>query len=325
MAFFKVQRPTTTSGKTQVNGKTLYVVEADDAATALATVSGQFEEDGSWADVTAVDITDFSAADFTGFRYVFKVGGAAGGDADLAEAEYIGVSTPDLDDVGAGIVAALNAAYTSAIAGAVADDGGSFTDETTEANNATIDDMTLLPAAIAENDAYYFGGVAPFNRLNQTISQVGTGTYTLTWQYWDGDSWEDLTSLTDGTTNWKTTGANSVDFARPSDWAASSIGGVGPLYWIRAVADDGTMTQQPLGSIATTQVAIASYSTPTVTLSPAADLHGDRQVSAVAYAPGGEEPIPQLIGTVVDGGVAAAVLTVVLEAQTAIPAIVAED
>ena len=325
MAFFKVQR-STASGKTGVNDKTLYIVEADDATTARSIVAAQYEDDGAWTDVTAVDLTTLSAADFEGFRYVVKVSGAAaGGSPDFISAEYIGVASDDLDAIGAGIVTALNAAYTSAVAGAVADDGGVFTDETTEANNATTGDMTLLPASAAQDDAYYFGGLVPFARLNLTISQVGTGTYTLAWEFWNGTAWTAVSNLTDNTTNWKTTGTNSVVFDRPTTWATTTIGGVGPMYFLRAVVDAGTVTQQPLGTIATTQITTASFSTPTVTVAPASASYGDRQVQAVAYSPGAEETVPELIGTITDGGSAAAALTVALDAQTAIPSVVAED
>jgi len=40
-------------------------------------------------------------------------------------------------------------ATDQALGGAVADDGGTQTDETTAANDATTDDMTLLPASPA--------------------------------------------------------------------------------------------------------------------------------------------------------------------------------
>lgn len=326
MAFFKVQRAQT-GGKVGVNSKTLYIVEADDATTARAVVAAQFEEDGAWTDVTAVDLTTLSATDFTGFRYVIKVSGdpAVAGDPDLVTAEYTGVSTNDLDAIGAGLVTALNAAYTAAMGGAVADDGGVFTDETLEARSAATGDMTLLPASAAQDDAYYFGSTRPFSRLNQTISQVGTGTYTLAWEFWNGTAWTALSNVTDNTTNWKTTGTNSVVFDRPTTWATTTVGGVGPLYWIRAVVDAGTVTQQPLGTSSTTQVAVASFSTPTVTVTQAAAMYGARQVTAEAFTPGAEEPVPALIGTITDGGSAGSATSVALDAQTAIPVIVAED
>ncbi len=87
----------------------------------------------------------------------------------------------------------------AALSGAIADDGGAQTDETTEANQATLNDMTLLPATPAENDAYYFGKSSQWDWLTLKMDTPGEGVWTIVWEYYDGDSWELLTGLSDET------------------------------------------------------------------------------------------------------------------------------
>ena len=90
-----------------------------------------------------------------------------------------------------------------ALAGGVADDGGAETDETTETNSAAANDMTLLPAAPAENDAYYFGfndKPAGFILNVGTAGEGGGGeNWDITWEYSKGsDAWDALAGVTDG-------------------------------------------------------------------------------------------------------------------------------
>lgn len=135
--------------------------------------------------------------------------------------------------------------------GAVADDGGVQTDETTEANNDTANDMTLLPAAPAVNDAYYFGGVYPFQQLTINIGTAGVkgaGAWTITWEYWNGSAWATV-SVTDGTSEFTVAGTSNVTFTPPVDWASTAVAGI-TAYWIRARVTAATLpiTTQPLGT-----------------------------------------------------------------------------
>jgi hypothetical protein len=125
---------------------------------------------------------------------------------------------------------------------------GTTTDQTTEANQATANDMNLMPAATTTSRSY-FGHEAPFSDLEINVSTIGVGTYTVTWEYWDGDSWEALT-VTDGTTHFKTIGLNSVTFTPPTDWASKDDLddlGIEDMFWIRAEYVSGTITTNPLG------------------------------------------------------------------------------
>lgn len=133
--------------------------------------------------------------------------------------------------------------------GAVADDGGVQTDETAGANNAAANDMTLLPAAPAAGDAYYFGYSGLWDWLRLNIGTAGGGTWTITWEYWNGAAWATLPDIVDGTSHFGKAGENEVSFTRPGDWAATDVGGIIGLYWIRArVSAFSSITTQPLGT-----------------------------------------------------------------------------
>jgi len=131
---------------------------------------------------------------------------------------------------------------------AIAEDGGSFTTQTTEATDSTEDDMTLLPATPSVDDAYYFGNSAAFDYLELDISTAGDGTWSITWEYWDGSSWTALDAVSDNTNAFRASGVNSVTWSAPSDWSARTVNGKSGLYWIRARVDSYTsITTQPLG------------------------------------------------------------------------------
>lgn len=132
---------------------------------------------------------------------------------------------------------------------AIADDGGAFTDETTPAKNATADDMTLLPAVPAVDDAYYFGRDHEFDSIRLDISTAGAGTWTITWEYWDGTSWDPLTMTEDETTGFTIGGTGLfVRWSIPGDWATTTVNSQGPFYYVRArVSAYTSITTQPLG------------------------------------------------------------------------------
>ena len=114
----------------------------------------------------------------------------------------------------------------TAITKAFLDDGGSFTNYTTNFNNDGINDVQLIPSAEVMNDAFYFGYAYKFNGLTLNIGTAGVGN-TIVWEYWNGSAWTsltvtDLTSgftvltnhihLTDDTTN-PVTSVNATDQA----------------------------------------------------------------------------------------------------------------
>ncbi len=136
------------------------------------------------------------------------------------------------------------------VLGAVADDGGSFTDETTAANNSSFADVTLLPVAPAAGDAYYFIMDNPGRIITLNIGQAGIGTWDLAWEYWDGSTYSEITGsdIDDRTNNFTTFGVNTVSFAMPIDWEKRTVEGIDG-YIIRArVATFTSLSTQPLAT-----------------------------------------------------------------------------
>jgi len=157
--------------------------------------------------------------------------------------------------------------------GALADDGGVKTTETTASNNSTANDMTLLPAVPVADDAYYFGASDIFDLLRINIGTAGAGTWAIAWEYWDGDSWEAVSGLSDGTSGFTVSGTQDVKFTLPSNWALKTESSLN-LYWLRArVSSYTSITTQPKGTQSWTQ--LRTY-----------DLHGKTTSSLTVYING---------------------------------------
>jgi uncharacterized phage protein gp47/JayE len=132
--------------------------------------------------------------------------------------------------------------------GAVLEDGGLTTDYTTEANDATDDDVELLPASPAEDDAFYVGAPYGFDSLTCGGSTAGVGTWAIVWEYFNGTEWAPLANVSDGTSGFTAAGENAVTFDHPRDWATTDVGGISDMFWVRARVDSFTsITTQPLG------------------------------------------------------------------------------
>lgn len=126
-------------------------------------------------------------------------------------------------------------AWDGTIGFAYLDDGGVFADDTVDANSAAANDVPLMPAAPALNDAFYFGeGFAtsgPFNALRITLGTAGVGG-TIAWEYYNGAVWAAL-AVTDGTNGFLTAGTNYVTWTIPADMGHVAVNGQ-DRYWVRA-------------------------------------------------------------------------------------------
>ena len=125
--------------------------------------------------------------------------------------------------------------------------GPTYSDQTIDANDVGANDWTIFPAGTTADYAA-IGYSQKFKKLVVNVGTVGTGTYTVTWQYWNGSIWTALSGVSDGTTAFKTSGTNNVTFTVPTDWTATSLNGSQSLFYIRALKDTGTVTQAPLGT-----------------------------------------------------------------------------
>lgn len=123
--------------------------------------------------------------------------------------------------------------------------GASFVDITDAANDSATGTAFPFPTGSGVNDACYFGSDRIFSLLKVNTGTAGIGTYTVTWEYWNGSAWAALTDVTDGTGNFKTTGLQTVDYAVPDDWATTAVNS-NTRFWVRARRDAGTSTTRPV-------------------------------------------------------------------------------
>ncbi len=133
---------------------------------------------------------------------------------------------------------------------AVADDGGVMTTETTAAINSTANDMHLLPAVPAVNDAFYFlfdpVAASGTHTLLLNITTAGVGTWTFAWEHWNGSAYVAVTGLTDNTVAFTASGYKTVLFTT-TNWASTTVNSIAG-YPLRArVATYSAVTTQPLG------------------------------------------------------------------------------
>ena len=166
----------------------------------------------------------------------------AGGDAPFritaidanASAAYYGVQMNGPD-----------ALYEDQVRNAKIDDGGVFTDDTIDFNQAT---GTVSPFPTPGlNDAWYVGHDEIFYEINLNVTTANTsGTYTTVFEYWNGSAWSGLTDVTDGTNSLRTTGTNTITYSKPDDWAKTSVNN-DSRYWVRSrISVVGTAGTDPI-------------------------------------------------------------------------------
>ena len=147
--------------------------------------------------------------------------------------------------------------------------GPTYTEDTTDANDAGANDMDLFPAASGVNpqvnDSYYIGSFSPCGGYRINVGTAGVkapGSYTLAYEYSQGSSnWAAHTNVTDGTVEFTIVGLNNVTFDVPVDWVLGTVFGIS-AYWTRFRI-----------SAATTPIGVRPLGTQVWTLStPAAHL-----------------------------------------------------
>ncbi len=133
--------------------------------------------------------------------------------------------------------------------------GGSFTSELTDWSDAGADDATMFDGDPEVNDANYFGFDTPTRILRLNIGTAGVGTWTITWEYYNG-AWTALSNVADGTTGFTVAGTNAVSYDMPTDWTTTSIDG-DTSYWIRGrISAFTSSSTDPLGTQAWYEVGV---------------------------------------------------------------------
>ncbi len=115
------------------------------------------------------------------------------------------------------------------------DNGGTFTSETTDANNTTSNDVQLC--GDTTNDALYLGMNYIFDMVRVNYGTACPGAHAGTWEYWNGSAWSSLTVL-DGTNGFESTASTyNISITIPSDWATTDPDAGGAVttsaYFIR--------------------------------------------------------------------------------------------
>lgn len=107
--------------------------------------------------------------------------------------------------------------------------GGSETDYTSDFNDSGADDVPYLRSSPSTGDAFYFAAgssesteaTSAFNEVDPDLTTTGSGTWTITWEYYakeyDSDDtliaegWRDIPNVSDGTNGFKQTGTITWD------------------------------------------------------------------------------------------------------------------
>ncbi len=124
----------------------------------------------------------------------------------------------------------------TALADVTEDHQTAFTDLTTEAGDASANDVTL-PDPFDANDAIYFGYGTKFSAIVTDVGTQGVGDSVVAetaWEYYNGSTWAALTEVEDSSVIWTAgTGTYVTSFLPPSDWAATAVDGGSSLFFIR--------------------------------------------------------------------------------------------
>jgi len=137
--------------------------------------------------------------------------------------------------------------------------GSKVTDYTTEAAEATNDDVLAYPTSPALNDAFLLGAASKFHAVLIGISTQSNMTATTVWEYSDDasddTSWTTLPAakLLDNTTAMQVAGTGNklLVFEPPSDWANPTIDTGAVIttakYWLRCrISAFTSSTTEPL-------------------------------------------------------------------------------
>lgn len=321
MAIFLVELPSSVNKK---NGVHSQLIETTTSDRAKLLAANRAPGDGDWTAATVTTIAAPLVANYAGYRYRVRVENSDG--TPIHDVSYT-AGAETVTQIAAALAKLLRG---RPVAAAILDDGGVKTDDTAAANEDTANDVDLTPATPNSGDAFQFGFGSQFAKLTLDIGTVGTGTYTVAWEYWNGSAWVALTGVTDSTTSFKTAGVNRVTFTTPTDWAKKSETGFPDLYYVRAKLDAGTVTAAPKANrVYMGPGTLASSSTNTLTVAATSDNIGDKVINASAAVPGAEEltPGPQaggldsLLTSKADQGAAGAALTLVLRDDALVPTV----
>ena len=119
----------------------------------------------------------------------------------------------------------------------VDDSASTFVDETADANDTGNADWTLFPSSEAVGDYAAFGYTETFSQIKFDYANGTAGVDgEISWEYWNGTAWTALSGVTDNTTGFTATAADSltVSWTMPTDWVTRILNTGKKLYYVRA-------------------------------------------------------------------------------------------
>ena len=132
----------------------------------------------------------------------------------------------------------------------VLDDGGVFTDDSTDVNDAGANDVAILPAVPVVNDAFLFGfdNTVSGMRLNIGTAAVYDEDVVITWYYSTGAGTWSVLTVTDATTGFTVAGTQNVTWTAPAGWATATYALL-TKFWVKAkLTTNGVWTTVPVGT-----------------------------------------------------------------------------
>lgn len=92
-----------------------------------------------------------------------------------------------------------------------------------------------VAAATAINDVMYLASSIQFSYADLSLLTAGDSSGVLAWEYWNGQSWSALQSITETATGARHLRASGiVGWALPADWRKNSVNSSSDFYYVRA-------------------------------------------------------------------------------------------
>ena len=136
------------------------------------------------------------------------------------------------------------------------DSASTYTEYTKEANSSSESPFTLFAATPAADDLVYIGSSQMFLGLNVVLSTDGTGSPSISWEYYNGTAWTTMTTSETDSGSSSFTASGKFTWTHPYAWAKTSVNGV-TAYWVRAKVATG-YTVAPICATFTIRDSIAS-------------------------------------------------------------------
>jgi len=138
-----------------------------------------------------------------------------------------------------------NATFTAVYS----NDGGSYTDNTKEANSLEGTAFDIFASTSANNDEIYFGLSSRFFGMTLRLATLGVdgGSTDVDWYYYNGTTWASFTPTeqTSGAASFTSNGRLTWDYL--DAWEKTVVNSSNSYYFIKAVLTTANYTTEPTG------------------------------------------------------------------------------